>query len=117
MYNRGNLVMWRLGKVVTTVEVYKEIRRLQLDGVTSQRQAAKILGISRNTVQKYWNGDTVPWERKEYHRMSPILTPEVIQFITNCLDMDDAEGVKRQRHTARGARIHRQRVHHSQRSS
>ena len=87
--------------MVTTVEVYKEIRRLQLDGVTSQRQAAKILGISRNTVQKYWNGDTVPWERKEYHRMSPILTPEVIQFITNCLDMDDAEGVKRQRHTAR----------------
>ncbi|MDD3346924.1 helix-turn-helix domain-containing protein, partial [Oscillibacter sp.] len=42
------------------MDVYKEIRRLQLEGVTSQRQVAKTLGISRNTVKKYWNGDSVP---------------------------------------------------------
>lgn len=38
-------------KVVTSVDVYKSIRALQLEGVTSQRAAAKILGISRNTVK------------------------------------------------------------------
>ena len=43
-------------KVVTSVDVYKSIRALQLEGVTSQRAAAKILGISRNTVKKYWMG-------------------------------------------------------------
>lgn len=40
--------------MVTSVDVYKEIRRLQLEGVTSQRRAATLLGISRNTVKKYW---------------------------------------------------------------
>ena len=40
-------------KVVTSVDVYKSIRALQLEGVTSQRATAKILGISRNTVKKY----------------------------------------------------------------
>ncbi len=48
-------------KVVTSVDVYKSIRALQLEGVTSQRATAKILGISRNTVKKYWMGDAVPW--------------------------------------------------------
>lgn len=44
------------------MDVYKEIRRLQLEGVTSQRGAAKRLGISRNTVKKYWEGANVPWD-------------------------------------------------------
>lgn len=66
--------------MVTTVDVYKEIRRLQLEGVTSQRQVAKALGISRNTVKKYWNGDSVPWEKKEYNRSPTVLTPEVQKF-------------------------------------
>ena len=50
--------------MVTSVDVYKEIRRLQLEGVTSQRRAATLLGISRNTVKKYWEGNAVPWERQ-----------------------------------------------------
>ena len=50
----------RRNKVVTTLDVYKEIRRLQLEGATSQRWVAKALGISRNTVKKYWDGNTVP---------------------------------------------------------
>ena len=90
--------------MVTTVDVYKEIRRLQLEGMTSQRQVAKTLGISRNTVKKYWNGDSVPWERKEYNRPPTVLTPEVQKFIASCLNEDEAEGIKKQRHTAR--RIH-----------
>lgn len=43
-------------KVVTSVDVYKSIRALQLEGVTSQRAAAKILGISRNTVKEILDG-------------------------------------------------------------
>ena len=87
--------------MVTSVDVYKSIRALQLEGVTSQRAAAKILGISRNTVKKYWMGDAVPWDRKTYQREASVVTPEVRQFIEHCLDTDTAEGVKKQRHTAR----------------
>lgn len=87
--------------MVTSVDVYKEIRRLQLEGITSQRAAAKQLGISRNTVKKYWEGNTVPWDRKTYSREAVIMTPEVIQFITACLDEDEREKLKKQRHTAR----------------
>ena len=87
--------------MVTTVDVYKEIRRLRLEGVTSQRAAAKRLGISRNTVAKYWEGATVPWDRQAYERSAVVLTPEVVLFVKECLDDDEAEGVKKQQHTAR----------------
>ena len=87
--------------MVTTLDVYKEIRRLRLEGVTSQRGAAKRLGISRNTVKKYWEGDNVPWDHKPYNRDATVMTPEVVQFIKDCLDEDDANGIKKQRHTAR----------------
>ena len=53
-YNRISAIVGGKEKVVTSVDVYKEIRRLQIEGVTSQRAAAKRLGISRNTVKKYW---------------------------------------------------------------
>ena len=79
--------------MVTSVDVYKEIRRLRLEGVTSQRAAAKRLGISRNTVKKYWEGNAVPWDRKEYSREAAVMTPEVVQFISSCLDEDDREPV------------------------
>ena len=87
--------------MVTAVDVYKEIRRMQLEGESSQRQVAKELGISRNTVKKYWNGESVPWEKKEYTRATTVLTEEVLRFIKRCLDEDDAEHVKKQCHTAR----------------
>ena len=87
--------------MVTSVDVYQEIRRLQRDGVTSQRAAAKMLGISRNTVKKYWEGGTVPWERQAYERDASVLTPDVVSFIKACLDEDARERVHKQRHTAR----------------
>ena len=87
--------------MVTSVDVYKEIRRLQLEGITSQRAAAKRLGISRNTVKKYWEGNAVPWNRKEYSREAAVMTLDVVQFISVCLDEDDRERVKKQKHTAR----------------
>ena len=90
-----------MGKVVTALDVYKEIRRLQLEGVTSQRQVARQLGISRNTVKKYWNGESVPWEKKSYNRATTVLTADVLQFIRSCLNEDEAGHVKKQHHTAR----------------
>lgn len=87
--------------MVTTLDVYKEIRRLQLEGATSQRWVAKALGISRNTVKKYWDGNTVPWEKEAYNRAPTVLTEDVLQFISRCLDEDELEGVKKQKHTAR----------------
>ena len=100
-YNRNKAIVGGKEKVVTSVDVYKEIRRLQLEGVTSQRTAAKLLGISRNTVKKYWEGNAVPWDRKEYSREAVVMTPEVVRFISSCLDEDEREKVKKQRHTAR----------------
>lgn len=86
--------------MVTEVDVYQEIRKLQLEGVVSKREAARRLGISRNTVKKYWDGDVVPWEKKPYVRESGVITAEVRKFIVACLDEDDSEGVKKQKHTA-----------------
>ena len=100
-YNRINAIVGGKEKVVTSVDVYKEIRRLQLEGVISQRAAAQQLGISRNTVKKYWEGNSGPWDRKEYSRDPAVMTTEVVQFISACLDEDDRERVKKQRHTAR----------------
>lgn len=87
--------------MVTTVDVYKAIRRLQLDGVTSQREAARLLGISRNTVKKYWKGGAVPWERQEYERAASVLTSEVQHFIEECFQEDEREHARKQHHTAR----------------
>ena len=87
-------------KVVVTVDIYREIRRLRLDGV-SQRQIAAQLHISRNTVKKYWDGDTVPWERKEYSREASVLTPEVVAFVRSCLEEDTHCRSKKQHHTAK----------------
>lgn len=42
---------------------YKEIRQQFLSG-ESQRNIAKVMGISRNTVKKYCEGSSVPWIRK-----------------------------------------------------
>ena len=79
---------------------YDEIRKRYLAG-ESQRHIAKTLGISRNTVAKYCEGAAVPWERKTPERVSTILTGETVTFIRSCLEEDKAEGLKKQRHTAK----------------
>jgi len=43
------------------IGIYAEIRRLRIAGV-SQRETSRQLGISRETVRKYWNGDHIPGE-------------------------------------------------------
>ena len=86
--------------MVITVDIYKQIRKMHLDGM-SQRQIAAMLHISRNTVKKYWDGNSVPWERKEYSREASVLTEDVVTFIKQCLDEDAQCRAKKQHHTAK----------------
>jgi len=41
------------------VEQYGQIRRCRADGL-SQRETTRKLGLARNTVAKYWNGEYIP---------------------------------------------------------
>ena len=86
--------------MVITVEIYKEIRKMRLNGM-SQRQIAATLHISRNTVKKYWDGDSVPWERKDYSREASVLTEDVVAFVRRCLDEDSHCKSRKQHHTAK----------------
>ena len=79
---------------------YKQIRQCYRHGEI-QRSIAKSMGISRNTVKKYCEGENVPWERKTPEREASVLTEDVLAFITSCLEEDEVEGLKKQRHTAR----------------
>jgi len=88
-------------KVVITVEDYGNIRRMYLVEGLSQREIAKRMSISRNTVKKYCEGNTVPWEGKEHVRAPAVMTEQVTQFIQACFDEDDREGTTKQRHTAK----------------
>ena len=86
--------------MVITVEIYQQIRKFHLEG-KSQRQIAKILGISRNTVKKYWEGEAVPWERKDYPiRKARVITNNVELFIKSCFKEDEVLNLKKQKHTA-----------------
>lgn len=76
---------------------YEEIRKRYLRG-ESQRQIAKAMHISRNTVAKYCAGGTVPWERKTPERNSVVLSAAVVAFIRDCLDEDTAQGLRKQQH-------------------
>lgn len=86
--------------MVITVEIYKQIRKMRLDGM-SQRQIAATLHISRNTVKKYWDGGSVPWERKDYSREPCVLTEDVVAFVRRCLDEDTRCKSRKQHHTAK----------------
>ena len=84
------------------VDIYEKIRYYHEQEGKSQRAIAKTLGISRNTVKKYYDGSHVPWERQGTSGRRPyIITDEVIEFIKACLTEDDAENIKKQYHTAK----------------
>ncbi|HAX72501.1 MAG TPA: IS21 family transposase [Firmicutes bacterium] len=87
------------------VDTYERIRYLYVHEKKSQREIARLLGISRTTVRKYCDGTVLPSIRKEGSgRKSHIVTDEVITFIEECLLDDKREKLKKQRHTAK--RIH-----------
>ncbi len=86
--------------MVITMQDYDEIRR-RFNSGESQRHIAKCMGISRNTVKKYCEGNAVPWERKTPVRTSNVLTEETVSFIKQCLAEDSAEHLCKQSHTAK----------------
>ena len=86
--------------MVITVNDYKQIRQRYLAG-ESQRHIAKTMGISRNTVAKYCEGNTVPWKRKTPVRECSVITDEVTAFIKQCLEEDQEVSFKKQTHTAK----------------
>jgi transposase len=47
------------------IEVYAQIRQCKKNGL-SARKTAEALGISRNTVKRYWHGAHTPDEKKAY---------------------------------------------------
>ena len=82
------------------MDQYQIIRRMFVVEGLSQRAIARELGISRNTVRRYCQGENVPWERKSGPRASRVVTPEVIEFIKACFEQDANSPDKRQKHTA-----------------
>ena len=86
--------------MVVGMSLYSQIREAYVFG-ESQRSIAKRLGISRQTVKKYCEGETMPGIRKEYLRVPSVVTPEIEKFIRMCLDSDKEEGLRKQTHTAK----------------
>ncbi len=66
--------------MVIEVEIHEDIRKLTIEGM-SQRAISKKLGISRQTVKKYGEGETIPDNRKTYARKADAISPEIIRFI------------------------------------
>lgn len=86
--------------VAIAMEIYEKIRYYQAHTEYSQRKVAELLGISRNTVKKYWKGQVVPWERKPGSgRRNDIITADVKAFIAACMEAD-RNVPRKQRHTA-----------------
>jgi len=83
------------------MEDYQAIRRMYLIEHLSQRAIATQLGISRNTVRKYCEGNTMPGIRADYHRNVSVVTPPIILFIKQCFLTDEQECNKKQHHTAK----------------
>lgn len=86
--------------MIVEVDLYYRIRALYNEG-ESIRSIARRLGISRQTVKKYCEGNTHPDVRKTYSRASDIITDEVRDFIKACLEEDRLMQLPKQRHTAK----------------
>ena len=82
------------------MDIYAEIRRLHREGY-SERKISKELHISRKTVHKYIKGSILPGERKTAERTPVVMTDEVRDFISDCLNEDELEKTTKQNHTAR----------------
>ena len=87
--------------MIIDVDIYKKIRYMYQVEKKGKKTIARELGISRNTVKKYCEGEHVPWERKEYTRQPDVMTEEVMEFIRECFKEDAKEGIKKQQHTAK----------------
>lgn len=95
------MIYRRLEGVIIGVDIYQKIRYMYQVQKKGKKTIARELGISRNTVKKYCEGSHVPWNRKEYNRDASVITDDVLDFIKQCLDEDEREGLKKQTHTAK----------------
>ena len=95
------MIYRRLEGVIIGVDIYQKIRYMYQVQKKGKKTIARELGISRNTVKKYCEGSHVPWIRKEYNRDASVITDDVLDFIKQCLEEDDKEGLKKQTHTAK----------------
>ena len=86
--------------MIIEVDLYYQIRTLYNEG-ESMRSIAKRLGISRQTVKKYCEGNTHPDVRKAYNRTSQVVTDDITQFILKCFEQDKLENLSKQKHTAK----------------
>ncbi|MDD3614093.1 MAG: IS21 family transposase [Clostridia bacterium] len=86
--------------VIIEVDLYSKIRTLYTEG-ESMRSIATRLGISRQTVKKYCEGNTHPDVRKVYTRQPDVITEDVKSFILSCFHQDEAENLTKQKHTAK----------------
>ena len=62
--------------MVVGMELYSQIREAYLSG-ESQRSIAQRLEVSRQTVKKYCEGQTMPGVRKEYTRIPSVVTEDI----------------------------------------
>ena len=86
--------------MIIEMDLYSAIRTRYTDG-ESIRSIAKGLGISRQTVKKYCEGSTHPKVRKTYQREPEVVNEAVKTFILGCFKEDEAEHLKKQKHTAK----------------
>lgn len=86
--------------MIIEVDLYSKIRTLYTEG-ESMRSIATRLGISRQTVKKYCEGNTHPDVRKAYTRQPDVITEDVKSFILSCFHQDEAENLTKQKHTAK----------------
>jgi transposase len=86
--------------VIIEVDLYYQIRSLYNEG-ESIRSIARRLGISRQTVKKYCEGNTCPDVRSPYIRTSDVITDDVESFILDCFKQDREEKLSKQKHTAK----------------
>lgn len=86
------------------VNQYQKIRMYYEQEHRSIRWIAKELKCSRDTVRKYIEGNSVPWDRKPGSGRKSVITDEVDYFIDACLAEDEDENLPKQQHTAK--RIH-----------
>ena len=86
--------------VIIEVDLYYQIRTLYNEG-ESIRSIAKRLGLSRQTVKKYCEGNTHPDVRKSYNRTPNVITDDIKQFILCCFAQDKLENLTKQKHTAK----------------
>ncbi|MFP4482817.1 MAG: IS21 family transposase [Thermovirgaceae bacterium] len=88
--------------MVVGVDQYKRIRKMAAEDGLSQREIARRLGISRNTVARYCKGEHMPWESAKRDRKPGIVNQDIERFIRSCLEHDkDPDIPKKQHHTAR----------------